>query len=95
MMAPHFERARMLAVALQTASMELADPIDRIEVIGARVLVWAGKTCLAMTYYYADIYNPRGEPLLGGGSWVVQPEGPPRVAAGAGLFAALKRWIGG
>ena len=72
MMAPHYERARMLCAAVQRATEELAEPIDRIEVASGKVTVWAGKKRLSMRYYYANSYNNDGAPLLGGGQWIVE-----------------------
>ncbi len=72
MMAPHYERARMLCTAIERATEELAEPIDRIEVASGKVTVWAGKKRLSMRYYYANSYNNDGAPLLGGGQWIVE-----------------------
>ncbi len=74
MMAPHFERARMLQAAIQTAVYELNDPIDRIEVIGGKVLAWAGNKCVVMRYGYENAYGADGSPMPGSGSWQVTVE---------------------
>ena len=72
MMAPQFERARMLSAAIDRAIAELADPIERIEVELSNVFVWAGTKRLTMSYSYANSYSRDGAPLLGGGRWVVE-----------------------
>ena len=58
--------------AVQRATEELAEPIDRIEVASGQGTVWAGKKRLSMRYYYANSYNNDGAPLLGGGQWIVE-----------------------
>jgi hypothetical protein len=74
MMAPHFERARVLHTAIQTATYELDEPIDRLEVTELRIFVWAGKKVIAMKYRYADSYGPDGVGMPGAGEWVVEKE---------------------
>ena len=96
MMAPHYERARMLAVAIDRATAELGEPIDRIEVTARKVLVWAGRRYLSMTYGYANSYGPGGTAIPGGGTWVVEPDGPLRQDSSVpigGLFSALRRLL--
>jgi hypothetical protein len=75
MMAPHFERARMLQIAIEAACHELDEPIDRIEVTGRRVLVWAGAKQVALSYSYANAYDRAGIPMPGSGNWVVEKAG--------------------
>lgn len=76
MMAPHYERARMLFLAVETATRKLGEPIDGIEVTSNTVLVWAGRKRLAMKYYYADSYGPDGVGMPGGGQWVIKTDRP-------------------
>jgi hypothetical protein len=78
MMAPKYERGRMLEQALQLAIYELADPIDRIEVIGGQVVAWAGGRRLKMSFGYEASYGERGEPMPGSGTWRVWVDGKPR-----------------
>lgn len=74
MMAPYFERARVLHAAIEIATYELGDPIDRVEVTELRIFAWAGKKSIAMKYHYADGYRHDGIAILGGGQWVVEKE---------------------
>jgi hypothetical protein len=71
-MAPHFERARLLGAAIEIATYELREPIDRIEVSELRIFVWAGKKTISMKYHNAGSYRPD---VLGGGDWVVEKVG--------------------
>jgi hypothetical protein len=83
MMAPHYEQARMLHVAIDRAIAELGEPIDRLEVTAGKVRCWAGTTLLTMRYSYQNSYNERGAPMLGGGEWVVEVVAPNEAAAPA------------
>ncbi len=73
MMAPHYERLRVLHAALEAAGAELNEPIDRIEVRGGDVLFWTASEHLAVSYNYANSYDERGSPMPGSGRWVVMP----------------------
>ena len=86
MMAPHYERARMLCTAIECAVHELGQPIDRIEVTSRNVVVWAGSQSLAMSYHYANSYAPDGAAMPGSGEWVVESAGSSRITKGS--------WIG-
>jgi hypothetical protein len=69
MMAPKYERARMLEAAIQAAVHELDDPIDRIEVGGGRVTAWAGSKSMAVRYGYVNATDGSGIPMPGAGHW--------------------------
>ena len=69
MMAPKYERARMLDAAIQTAVHELDEPIDKIEVVGGRVVAWAGSKSVTMRYGYAGGRDEAGIPMPGSGHW--------------------------
>ncbi len=72
MMAPQFERARLLGVAIQHATNELMEPIDRIEVGARHVVAWAGSRSLTMKYHHASSTGPDGSPMPGSGQWLVE-----------------------
>jgi len=93
MMAPHYERARMLCAAIHAATDELNEPIDRVEVRSRCVLLWAGNKRIALKYYYANSYDPTGGPMPGGGHWVVEKVGLADMSLGlhAGLLSRLQR----
>jgi hypothetical protein len=74
MMAPHYERARILHAAIETAVQQLSEPIDLIKVTPRQVLIWAAGRQLAMRYHYANSYDASGTAMLGGGHWVLEPE---------------------
>lgn len=86
MMAPHYERLRVLHTALEAAGAELSDPIDRIEVRGGEVLFWTCSEHLAVSYDYANRYDERGSAMPGSGSWVVRPGKVQRTRAIARPF---------
>jgi hypothetical protein len=86
MMAPKYERARMLEAAIHTAVYELDDPIDRIEVEGGRVVAWAGSRRLSMRYAYVGGADGEGRPMPGSGHWEAVPD--------EGELRKAKRWFG-
>jgi hypothetical protein len=73
MMAPHYERLRVLHEALDCAGRHLDDPIHRIEVKGNQVLFWAGAQTFAVSFEYLNAYDPKGGPMPGSGRWHVTP----------------------
>jgi hypothetical protein len=72
MMAPHYERARMLHAAIDLATLELREPIERLEVSAGRVFAWAGRRRVAMRYCHEDRSDPDGHVMPGSGEWVVE-----------------------
>jgi hypothetical protein len=91
MMAPQYERARMLCIAINDAASELREPIDRLEVERDHVLVSAGGRRLRFRYYYADSYGADGSPMPGSGRWVV--EKITADAESAGPVQRLLSWL--
>jgi hypothetical protein len=87
MMAPQFERARMLCTAINTATYELMEPVDRVEVGRSNVVIWAGAKQVTLKVWYADSYDERGHGIPGGGSWQAE------VVSGDGSDAAGPRNI--
>jgi hypothetical protein len=85
MMAPQFERARMLCTAINTATYELMEPVDRVEVGHSAVIVWAGAKQVTLKVWYANSYDERGQGIPGGGSWQAE------VVSGDGADAASRR----
>jgi hypothetical protein len=53
-MAPWFERERLLHAALRKATATLQSPIDRMEVTPGKILFWAGAKQLAIAYSYVS-----------------------------------------
>ncbi len=62
----------MLGVAIQHATHELMEPIDRIEMGAGTIVVWAGDRSLTVAYRYANSHAPDGSPMPGSGQWVVE-----------------------
>jgi hypothetical protein len=71
MMAPKFERARVLAEALQIGAHELEDPIDQVRISGNRISVSAGRKHIKLSYAYHNAYSQNGSVMPGGGHWSV------------------------
>jgi hypothetical protein len=69
MKAPKYQRAEMLAAALQEAVQALSDPVEGLEVTDKGVVAWAAGRFILMTYRWDNDYGAKGEPLLGGGAW--------------------------
>jgi hypothetical protein len=72
MMAPHYERARMLCTAINHVAAELSDPIDRIEVVFDRVVITAGRRRLTLRYHYQNSHAADGSAMPGSGHWVLE-----------------------
>src|SRR5579863_1148229 len=89
MMAPKYERLRLLHLALEEGGNQLADPIDRIEVRGRFIVVAAGDEEVHMTFGYQNSYSDGGAPVLGGGSWFVRLVDAPRRAERSGFRRLL------
>jgi hypothetical protein len=91
MMAPHYERARMLHAAIDVAAFELSEPIERVEVSGGRVFAWAGRKRLAMRYYHEDRRDSHGSAMPGSGQWVVEKAA--FADAPANVVARVLSWL--
>jgi hypothetical protein len=87
MMAPRYERLRVLHEALDCAGRHLDDPIHRIEVKEDQVLFWAGAQTFAVRYEYRNAYDRRGAAMPGSGRWQVTPG----LVRGRPSFRALLR----
>ena len=72
MKAPKYQRAEILAAALNVAIDTLADPIEGLEIADKGVVAWAAGRFILMTYCWENDYAQDGAPLLGGGTWSVQ-----------------------
>jgi hypothetical protein len=71
MMAPKFERARVLGEAIGVAATTLADPIDKMKVSDEKILIFAGRERLELSYAYHNAYAPDGSVMPGSGHWSV------------------------
>ncbi len=76
MMSPENERRQLLAVAIDRATQELGEPLDRIEVTAEHVTCSSGPRRVVMGYTYAqggtvEQISGRFMPLPGSGSWEV------------------------
>ncbi len=91
MMAPQYERARMLCTAINYAAAELLEPINRLKVERDHVLIFAGDKRLTLRYSYANNYDHMGVAMPGGGHWVV--EKIPAAEKGAGSLQRLVSWL--
>lgn len=89
MMAPKFERARVLSMALDIGAQQLEDPVDRIAVGRSRIWLFAGATCLELSYAYCNAYAEGGAVMPGSGHWSVSIVGSNRQNP----FAAFVRRI--
>ena len=69
MKAPKYQRADMLAAALQEAMYTLDDPIEGLEVIDKGVVAWAAGRFILMSYRWDNDYGADGASILGGGAW--------------------------
>jgi hypothetical protein len=56
MMAPEFERMRLLGVMIERATSVLKAPLTKIEVSGNEIICWAGSRRHTMRYGYANGY---------------------------------------
>ncbi len=92
-MAPRYERARLLGVAIEVAASELREPIDRIEFVSGQILVTAGNKHIALNYHYSGSYDPSGVPIPGGGHWVA--EKAESLPAPTGFLFRLCKLFGG
>jgi hypothetical protein len=92
-LAPNHETANLLHVAIDAASSELREPIDRIEFVGRQILVSAGNKRLTLDYYRSNPCDENGIPFAGGGSYVVQKAEPLPApqARPAGLLSRLRK----
>jgi hypothetical protein len=70
-LAPNYEAANLLHVAIDVAASELREPIDRIEFVSGQILVSAGNKRLALNYYRTSPCGPNGVPIVGGGHYFV------------------------
>ena len=61
-MAPWYERENLLHAALRKATLKVQRPIDRIEVTSDKILFWAGKVKLAITYTYVQVDSKIARP---------------------------------
>jgi hypothetical protein len=66
MKAPNHQRVDMLCEALGVAAGKLEKPIDRVEVVGGKVLVWAGTARMTLSCAY---HNGPPPTTFGGGRW--------------------------
>ena len=82
MMHPKYERGRMLDTAVGAAMHELDDPIDRIEIRGGKVHVWAGSRHVVLNYGYDNAYSDDGSVMPGSGRWWARLEGGDRDDTG-------------
>ena len=87
MMAPQYERARMLCTAINYAAAELLEPINRLEVEHDHVLI---NKRLTLRYSYANSCDHVGVAMAGGGHWVVEKI-PAEKAAGS--LQRLVSWL--
>ena len=71
MMAPHYERARVLHTALEQAVHLLNEPIDEIVVDGGTIRVRAGRKTITGTYGYSNAHDADGNAMPGSGNWWV------------------------
>jgi hypothetical protein len=71
MKAPKYQRAEMLAAALQEAAYTLDDPIEGLEITDKGVVAWAARRFILMSYRWDNSYSADGAPLLGSGAWSV------------------------
>ena len=88
-MAPKFERARVLAEAIEIGAHKLEDPIDKVTVSGNRISVFAGRECLELSYAYYNAYSEDGGVKPGSGHWSVSIIGSTKQ----NRFAALVRAV--
>ena len=71
MMAPKFERLRVLGEAMHAAAYELDDPIDQVTVAGDRIVVAARGRRVELSYGYHNAYAEDGSVMPGSGHWSV------------------------
>jgi hypothetical protein len=67
-MAPQFERERMVNGAVAVATERIGKP-GHAAVDGDRVIVRAGDRQIVVRAFYSQSCDGRGIPLAGGGSW--------------------------
>ncbi len=75
-LAPNHEAANLLHVAIDVASSELRESIDRIEFVSGQILVSAGNKRLTLNYYRTSPCGPNGVPVAGGGHYEVRKAEP-------------------
>jgi len=84
-----FLHADSLSKAIYEASSLLAQPIDRLEVIGSKIYVGARAERVVFEATQSQTYNQEGTPTLGGTSGeAVLISGPER--GGTALLSRLK-----
>ena len=89
MMAHEFERARVIAEAVDVAASALKAAIDSVTVSGDRIFVSAGAERLELSYVYNNAYAQDGSIMPGSGHWSVSIVGAVRK----NRFAAALRAI--
>jgi hypothetical protein len=72
MKAPKYQRAEMLAAALQEAVYTFEDPVEGLETTDMGVVAWAAGRFILMTCRWHNSYSADGAPLLGSGAWSAQ-----------------------
>src|SRR5436190_10972312 len=97
MMAPHYERARILHQSIETAVQQLGEPIDLIKVTSRQVLIWAAGRQLVMRYRYVNSYDASGVAMPGSGHWILETEPTrlPMMSWGRRLLSAVRKAIKG
>jgi hypothetical protein len=95
MMAPRFERARLLYAAIDKASLSLKKSIDRLELAGNQILFQAGTKKLTITYRYVDNRMPGPGSFQLDGEYYERPDipkdRPPWYARSILLYAAIRK----
>ncbi|HEY1607333.1 MAG TPA: hypothetical protein VGF77_17220 [Allosphingosinicella sp.] len=87
-----FLHADSLSRAIYQASSLLAQPIDRLEVIGSKIHVGAGGQRVVFQATQSQTYNREGTPTLGGTSGeAVLVSGPEK--GGTGLLGRLNFFL--
>jgi hypothetical protein len=91
MMAPKYERARVLAEALEVGVRELEDPIDNVTVSGDRISIVAGRKRLELLYTYHNAYSQNGSVMPGSGHWSVSIKSSHKENSFGALVRAIWR----
>ena len=98
-MAPHYERRRLLGVAIERATEELQAPIDRIEVAARRIRCRAGSKTVTLSYDYAQggAQDSHGNFTVnvGSGEWCVEVVRSPASHLPARIGSALAKFLKG
>ncbi len=63
MKAPKYQRAEMLAAALQQAVYTFEDPVEGLEITDVGVVAWAAGRFILMTCRWDNSYSADGAPL--------------------------------